>query len=248
MRIFREVSLRGLVADTVTYNTLVQGFCEAGKLNVAKQLFQEMVSGGAHPNIVTYKILLDGLCDNGELQEALGILEKIHQSKMNPDIGIYNIIIHGMCNASKIDEAWNLFCSLPHKGVKADVKTYTIMVGGLCKKGSLSEADMLFKKMGEEDGIAPNDCTYNTIIRAHLGGGGVATSVELIEEMKRCGFAADASTMKMVIDMLSDETCKQSVMPSLSFFMCNGQCEFSASRGESIYKGEHTLLKRGFLS
>ncbi|WZZ80207.1 hypothetical protein YC2023_100779 [Brassica napus] len=67
------------------------------------------------------------------------------------------------------------------------------MIGGLCKKGSLSEADMLFKKMGEEDGTAPSECS------------GVATSVELIEEMKRCGFAADASTMKMVIDMLSDE-------------------------------------------
>ncbi|KAL0797733.1 hypothetical protein Bca101_052907 [Brassica carinata] len=196
MRIFREISLRGFVADTVTYSTLVQGFCEAGKLNVAKQLFQEMVSRGVSPNVVTYGILLDGLCDNGELEEALGILEKMHKSKMDPGIGIYNIIIRGMCNARRVDDAWELFSSLSLKGVKGDVKTYTTIIGGLCKKGSLSEAYMLFKKMGE-DGIAPNERTYNTLIRAHLGGSGVATSVELIEEMKRCGFSADASTMKM---------------------------------------------------
>ncbi|WZZ11195.1 hypothetical protein YC2023_097116 [Brassica napus] len=178
MRVFREISLRGLVADTVTYNTLVQGFCEAGKLDVAKELFQEMVSQGARPDIVTYRILLDGLCDNGELQEALDILEKMQK----------------------------------------------------CKKGSLSEADKLFRKMGEEDGTAPSECTYNTLIRAHLGGSGVATSVELIEEMKRCGFSADASTMKMVIDMLSDARTSDMAMSSVSTRFLVLLQDFSAFR------------------
>ena len=99
--------------------------------------------------------------------------------------------------------------------MKPNVKTYTIMIGGLCKKGSLPEAGLLFKKL-EEDGIAPDGCTYNTLIRAHLGGSGVATSVELIEEMKRCGFAADGSTMKMVIDMLSDGRLNKSFWSMLS--------------------------------
>ncbi|CAN7058195.1 unnamed protein product [Brassica oleracea var. botrytis] len=68
-----------------------------------------------------------------------------------------------------------------------------------------------------EDGIAPDGCTYNTLIRAHLGGSGVVTSVELIEEMKRCGFAADASTMKMMlIDMLSDGRLNKSFLSMLS--------------------------------
>ena len=56
------MSLRGVVADTVTYSTLFQGFCQSGKPNVAKELFQEMVSEGVHPNIVTYKILMDMGC------------------------------------------------------------------------------------------------------------------------------------------------------------------------------------------
>ncbi|CAN7035600.1 unnamed protein product [Brassica rapa subsp. trilocularis] len=217
MKLFREISLRGLVANTVTYSTLIQGFCEAGKLNVAKELFQEMVSRGVSPSVVTYGILLDGLCDNGELEEALEILEKMQKCKMGIDIGIYNIIIHGMCNARRVDDAWELFSSLlPLKGVKPDVKTYNVMIGGLCKKGSLSEADKLFKKMGEEDETAPSECTYNTLIRAHLGGSGVATSVELIEKMKRCGFSADASTMKMVIDMLADGRLNKRFLDMLS--------------------------------
>lgn len=75
------------------------------------------------------------------------------------------------------------------------------MISGLCKKGSLSEANVLLRKM-EGDGNAPNDCTYNTLIRAHLKDKDLAGSARLIEEMKRFGFSADASTFKMVVDML----------------------------------------------
>ena len=89
------------------------------------------------------------------------------------------------------------------------------MIGGLCKKGSLSKADMLFRKMGE-DGIAPDDCTYNILIRAHLRGGELTASAELIAEMKSCGFSADASTVKMVMDMLSSGELDKSFLNMLS--------------------------------
>ena len=99
--------------------------------------------------------------------------------------------------------------------MKPNVKTFTVMISGLCKKGSLPEANMLLRKM-EEDGIAPNDCTYNTIIRAHLLGGDLATSAKLMEEMKSCGFSSDASTVEMVMDMLSDGRLDKSFLDMLS--------------------------------
>jgi pentatricopeptide repeat protein len=89
------------------------------------------------------------------------------------------------------------------------------MISGLCKKGSLSEANILLRKM-EEDGNAPNDCTYNTLIRAHLRDGDLTASAKLIEEMKSCGFSADASSIKMVIDMLLSGELDKSFLDMLS--------------------------------
>jgi len=68
----------------------------------------------------------------------------------------------------------------------------------------------------EEDGITPISGTYNTLIRAHLREGDLATSAKLIEEMKSCGFSADASTIKIVMDMLSDGRMKKSFLDLLS--------------------------------
>lgn len=89
------------------------------------------------------------------------------------------------------------------------------MISGLCKKRSLCEANILFREM-EDDGHAPNDCTYNTLIRAHLRDGDLTASAKLIEEMKSCGFSADASTIKMVIDMLSRGELDKSFLDMLS--------------------------------
>ncbi|CAN6980903.1 unnamed protein product [Brassica rapa subsp. trilocularis] len=82
----------------------------------------------------------------------------------------------------------------------------------------------------EEDGIAPDSGPYNTLIRAHLRDGDVSISVELIEEMKRCGFSADASTVKIVMDIA-------------------GQCGFSGlplSYNIGIAMRKVSWLRKGF--
>ncbi|CAA7022862.1 unnamed protein product [Microthlaspi erraticum] len=56
----------------------------------------------------------------------------------------------------------------------------------------------------KEDGPLPNSGVYNTLIRAHLRDGDKTASAELINEMKSCGFAADASTFGMVTHMSHD--------------------------------------------
>ncbi|CDY26589.1 BnaA09g46880D [Brassica napus] len=68
----------------------------------------------------------------------------------------------------------------------------------------------------EEDGNAPNDCTYNTLVRAYLRDCDLAKSAELIEEMKSYGFSADASTVKMVMDRLSSGELDKRFLDMLS--------------------------------
>ncbi|KAH0906219.1 hypothetical protein HID58_038046 [Brassica napus] len=242
--LYNEMIARGIDPDTITYNSLIYGLCNEKRLDEANQMIELMVRKGCDPSIVTYSILINGyckakrvddgmrlfrkmplradtvtyntlvqgFCQSGKLNVAKELFQEMVSIGVPPSVMTYGILLDGFM----VDDAWDLFCSLSlNKGVKPDVKTYTIMIGGLCKKGSLSEAGMLFRKMGE-DGIAPNDCTYNTLIRAHLRGSDISTSVELIEEMKRWGFSADASTINIVMDMLSSGRLDRSFLDMLS--------------------------------
>ncbi|CAG7867024.1 unnamed protein product, partial [Brassica rapa] len=244
--LYNEMIVRGLDPNTITYGSLIHGLCMENRLDEANQMLDLMVSKGCDPDIWTYNILINGYCKAKLVDEGMRLFRKMSLRGVVADTVTYSSLIQGFCQSGKlkvakelfqemvsqgvhpnivtykilmdgfrVDEAWDLFCSLPLKEVKPDVKTYTIMIGGLCKKGSMSKAGLLFKKMGE-DGIAPDDCTWNTLIRAHLRGGDLATSAKLIEEMKSCGFSADASTIKIVMDMLSDGRMKKSFLDLLS--------------------------------
>ncbi|XP_010481645.1 PREDICTED: pentatricopeptide repeat-containing protein At1g63070, mitochondrial-like [Camelina sativa] len=189
MQLFHEMSQRGLVGNTVTYTTLIQGFFQAGDCDSAQMVFKQMVSDRVPASLMTYNILLDGLCNNGKLETALV--------------------------AGKVGEAWDLFCSLSLKGVKPNVVTYTTMISRLCRKSLMQEADALFRKM-KEDGILPNSGTYNTLIRAHLRDGELAAPAELINEMRSCGFAGDTSNFGLVTNMLHDGRLDKSFLDMLS--------------------------------
>ncbi|CAN7047199.1 unnamed protein product [Brassica oleracea var. botrytis] len=150
-------------------------------------------------NVVHYSMFVDSLCKEGSLEDALNLFNEMETKGIKVDVITYNTLIGSFCKAGRWDDGAQLLRDMITRGITPDVFTF----------------DALDRLFGER-GIAPDDCTYNTIIRAHLGGGGVATSAEIIEEMKRCGFSANASTMKMVIDMLSDGRLSKSFLDMLS--------------------------------
>ncbi|KAK6785923.1 hypothetical protein RDI58_014448 [Solanum bulbocastanum] len=81
MQLFREISLKGSKPNIVTYNTILQGLFEVGRIGVAKQLLVEMVSAGPVPNLSIYTLCLMKL-------SSMGLL---------PDVRIYPTMITGFC-------------------------------------------------------------------------------------------------------------------------------------------------------
>lgn len=71
-----ELLNKGLVPDSVTYNTLIKGMWQAGRSQTALELFKNMCNHGQQPDRITFKILLDGLYKQGPLDEALNNIQR----------------------------------------------------------------------------------------------------------------------------------------------------------------------------
>lgn len=84
------------------------------------------------------------------------------------------------------------------------------MISGLCNGGLTYEAEKLLRKM-EEKGCSPDNVTYNSIIRGYIHCNETSRIVGLIQQMVERGFSADASTMKLIVDLFS----KAEVDPAL---------------------------------
>jgi len=65
----------GMVTDIITFSTLINGFCEAGKLDVQK-LFYVLAEKKMCIQIRTCNIMIDGLCKGRKLDEAEALMTK----------------------------------------------------------------------------------------------------------------------------------------------------------------------------
>lgn len=83
---------KGLNPDVITYSTIIECFGKTDKIEMACQLFDEMLAEGCSPNIVTYNILLDSLERCGRTAEAVDLYVKLKQQGLTPDSLTYAII------------------------------------------------------------------------------------------------------------------------------------------------------------
>ena len=69
MRIFHEMSNKGVIPNVMTYNTLIDRFFKVERPQATLELFHKMQACGQHPDPLTYAILLDGFCKNRRIAE-----------------------------------------------------------------------------------------------------------------------------------------------------------------------------------
>ncbi|KAF8104094.1 hypothetical protein N665_0179s0003 [Sinapis alba] len=214
------------LANTITYNTIIHGFCQVGDLNTALHLLQEMISSGVCPNIVTYNTLLDGLCDNRKLKDALEMFRVMQKSKMDLDanhpfngvefdVQTYNILISGLINEGMFLEAEELYEEMPHRGIVSSTFTYNnSMVDGLCKQTRLDEAEQMFISMGSK-GFSPDVVTFTTFINGYCKmcrRGIVAnpvTYITLIHGFRKVGNISGA--LDIFQEMISSGECHDTI-------------------------------------
>lgn len=82
-----------MVADTITYSTLIHGFCQVVDFNGALDIFREMISSGVCPNIITFRGMLAGLCSKEELQWAVAMLEDLQKRVVCPLTHIFSVYL-----------------------------------------------------------------------------------------------------------------------------------------------------------
>ncbi|CAL5192089.1 unnamed protein product [Lathyrus oleraceus] len=106
----------------LTYNTLIAGLCEGGKLCDAAKLWDDMVEKGVAANAFTYNMLIKGFCKDGNAKEGIRILEEMLENGCLPNKSTYLILIDGLLLSGGMQQEINKVVSLAMStGVDADL-------------------------------------------------------------------------------------------------------------------------------
>ncbi|GLT50775.1 hypothetical protein SLA2020_242370 [Shorea laevis] len=98
LEFLREMIYRGLTPNIVTYNTLINGLCRAGRIREALSLFEKLQVEGIYPDAITYNTLISWHCKEGLFDYACLVLHQGVKNVFVPNgqtwfILVYNFVI-----------------------------------------------------------------------------------------------------------------------------------------------------------
>lgn len=156
----RVVFCRMETRDMVSWNTLMAGLVLNGRDLEALQLFHDSRSSITMLTESTYSTVIN-LCAN---LKHLGLARQLHSSVLKRGFHSYGNVMTALMDAynkaGQLDKALDIFLLMSGS---QNVVSWTAMINGCIQNGDIPLAAALFSRM-REDGVAPNDLTYSTIL------------------------------------------------------------------------------------
>ncbi|CAL5084205.1 unnamed protein product [Urochloa decumbens] len=193
-KVFHETTRR----DLVLYNCLVDGYAKAGRIQEAMDLIERMRQSGLRPSSGTLVGVLSACGASGTLPAGRRIHELALESGLELDTALGTALMDMYFKCGCPDEAVSVFDALHNR----DVKAWTAMIMGFGVNGQPFAAISLFCRM-EEEGVAPNEVTFLSLLSTCSHGGLVQEGKEFLERMvHHHGLTPSRGHYGCVIDLL----------------------------------------------
>lgn len=200
----------GYLLDNWLFEFLVMSFANAGKFEIAKDLFiaQELLISRSSKDKVgktssfVYNKFLSFLVKLNRVNEAVGFFrDHILRSKCYfPDTCTFNIVLWGMCRSGEVNKASVLFNDMSSFGCLPDVVSYNTLINGLSRIGNLDKARELLRKIQSQDDFSPDVVSYTSVISGYCKLGEMQKALNLFKEMISDGIKPSLVTFNALID------------------------------------------------
>jgi pentatricopeptide repeat protein len=168
------------IVDVITYNTLMKGYVQAGRIREAFDVLKDMETSGSPPSVVTYGTLLDACINVDDMDGASSVFQMIQKSGCEMNNVLCTTLIKGFAKKGQLAKAINVYRSMLEQGVEPDRVMYSTLVKAFCDMKDLEGALKLFHDICEK-GVLPDEVLFNTL----LNGCANCTNLELGERIFR---------------------------------------------------------------
>ncbi|XP_010443404.1 PREDICTED: pentatricopeptide repeat-containing protein At5g57250, mitochondrial-like [Camelina sativa] len=93
--VYRAMPDMDLTPDTVTYSTMIEGFCKTGQIEEALEMFNELRKSSVSL-AVCYNRIIDALCKKGMLETATEVLIELREKGLYLDIRTSRNLLHSI--------------------------------------------------------------------------------------------------------------------------------------------------------
>lgn len=183
---FMILRSKGFCVSINACNSLLGGLVKIGWVDLAWQVYNEVVRAGVELNVYTLNIMVNALCKDGKISCIKSLLSEMKEKGIYSDIVTYNTMINAYCREGHLEEAFGLMKSMSNKGLKPGLFTYNSIVYGLCKRGNFERAKEILNEM-LRIGLSPDTTTYNTLLVESCRKNNISEAEDIFNEMLHRG-------------------------------------------------------------
>ncbi|KAK4266330.1 hypothetical protein QN277_027271 [Acacia crassicarpa] len=176
--------------DVVTWNIMIDGYCQSGLFDHVLELFEDMKSSGMEPDEIILCSILSACGHAGNLSYGKTIHEFIRDNHLVVDSHLQSALTNMYANCGAMDLARQLYDELSSKHLVVS----TAMVSGYAKHGMVKEARVIFDQMIEKDLVC-----WSAMISGYAESDLPQEALNLFNEMQQRGIIPDQITMLSVI-------------------------------------------------
>lgn len=153
-----------------TYNTLIDTYGKAGKLQEARETFGEMLQKGVVPNTVTFNTMIHMYGNNAQLEEVASLMKTMEVAKCSPDTRTYNILISLHAKHNDIELAARYWRKMKEHSLEPDAVSYRTLLYAFSIRRMVAEAEELILEM-DERGLEIDEFTQSSLTRMYIEAG-----------------------------------------------------------------------------
>ncbi|KAH0895534.1 hypothetical protein HID58_045102 [Brassica napus] len=106
---------KGLKPSVATYNSMVDGWCKEGEIELAMSCMARMYEDEKDPDVVTYTSLIHGLCASGRPGEAISRWNEMKGRGCCPNVITFMALVQGL-QVWLVDAGFGIFREMVCKG------------------------------------------------------------------------------------------------------------------------------------
>ncbi|XP_028797350.1 pentatricopeptide repeat-containing protein At2g45350, chloroplastic-like [Neltuma alba] len=176
--------------DSVSYNSMIDGYVKYGMVGKARELFDNMPL--KKQNLITWNSMIGGYV---RYKDGLNCAWNLFLKMPKRDLVSWNTMIDGCVKFGNIEDAQTLFNKMP----KRDLVTWTTMIDGYMKSGNALVARRLFDGMPER-----NTISCNTMMAGYVQNGYCIEALKLFHDMRiKAHTQPDDTTLLIVLTAIT---------------------------------------------
>lgn len=158
-----------LFADSVTYCTMIDGYCKAGRIHEAIEIFAEFRRTSIS-SVACYNCIISGLCNKGMVDMATEMFIELNEKGLALDAGIYMLLIKATFKEKGAAGISNLVYLLENMRLEVYDLICNNAISFLCKRGHPEVAVKVFVEMRMQRSILTSKSYYLLIKQLFAGG------------------------------------------------------------------------------